>query len=106
MTINDIIQTLQEDWAVLVFFFTMGGIWWQGKEWFKKIEDSLDREGNEHRVQGELLNSIHDKVDNLEDRIAKIENTVVKIHEELHEQEVKLAVLETTASTRRKSTRM
>jgi hypothetical protein len=106
MTFNDIIQTIQEDWAILVFFFTLGGIWWQGQAWFKKIETSLVRESNDHHGQTAMLRSIHDKVENLEDRIGKIEETVVRIHEEQHEQEVKLAVLETTAGTRRKTSRL
>lgn len=101
MTLTDLFSTLQEDWPLLVFVFTMGGIWWQGKYWFKKIETSLTREGGEHHDQSAMLQSIIDKIENLEDRTTKIEDTVVRIHQELHEQEIKLAVLETVKSNRR-----
>ena len=101
----EIIEMIRKDWPLLVFVFAMGGIWWQGKEWFKKIETSLVRESSEHRGQSEMLRSIHDKVENLEDRISKIEITVTKIHEEQHDQEIKLAVLETNANTRRRTSR-
>jgi hypothetical protein len=101
MTLSDLVDTIQKDWPLLVFVFTLGGIWWQGKNWFKKIETSLTRENDQHHNQSTMLQSIHDKMENLEDRTTKIENTVVRIHEELHEQEIKLAVLETTKSGRR-----
>ena len=101
MTLADIVSTVERDWPLLVFVFAMGGIWWQGKSWFKKIEESLDREGREHQDHNAMLQTIHDKVENLEDRTTKIEDTVVRIHEELHEQEIKLAILETTKSQRR-----
>jgi hypothetical protein len=55
-----------------------------------------------------MLQSIHDKIENLEDRTTKIEETVIRIHEEQHEQEVKLAVLESVSevkSARRKTSR-
>jgi hypothetical protein len=101
MTLSDLVDTIQKDWPLLVFVFTLGGIWWQGKNWFKKIETSLTRENDQHHNQSVMLQSIHDKMENLEDRTTKIEDTVVRIHEELHEQEIKLAVLETTKSGRR-----
>lgn len=100
MNLLELFETIKEDWALLVFMFTMGGIWWQGKEWFKKIENSLTRENTEHRDHTAMLQSIHDKIENLEDRTTKIEETVTRIHQEQHEQEVKLAVLESNSETR------
>jgi hypothetical protein len=108
MTIQEILNTIVDDWALLVFVFTVGGIWWQGKAWFKKIDTALNHEGSEHRDQNTMLKSIHDKVENLEARITKIEETVIRIHEEQHDQEVKLAVLESASevkAARRRTTR-
>jgi hypothetical protein len=101
MEFLDIIKTIEKDWPLLAFVFALGGVWWQGKNWFKKIEVSLTREGDDHRLQGAMLQSIHDKIENLEDRTTKIEETVTRIHEEQHEQEIKLAVLETVKTQRR-----
>jgi hypothetical protein len=106
MDINEILRVLKNDWAFLVFAFTVGGIWWQGKAWFKKLDTAFDREGGEHKDQSAMLQSIHDKIENLEDRTTKIEETVIKIHEEQHQQEVKLAVLESSHPRRRNTTRL
>jgi len=105
MDINEILRVLKNDWAFLVFAFTIGGIWWQGKAWFKKLDRAFDREGGEHKDQSAMLQSIHDKIENLEDRTTKIEETVIKIHEEQHQQEVKLAVLESSQPRRRNTSR-
>ena len=102
MNILEIFQSIEGNWPLLVFVFAASGIWWQGKDWFKKIEQSLDREGEEHRSQNLMLRSIHEKVENLENRISKIENAVIQIHEEQHDQEIKLAVLENTTKTTEK----
>jgi hypothetical protein len=106
MDINEILRVLKNDWAFLVFAFTIGGIWWQGKAWFKKLDTAFDREGGEHKDQSAMLQSIHDKIENLEDRTTKIEETVTKIHEEQHQQEVKLAVLESSQPRHRNTTRL
>lgn len=96
---NDIIEllkTIKEDWALLVFFFTLGGAWWQGKEWFKKINDTLSSVGAEHAAQNKVLADINTKLDNIDERVGKLEETTTKLHEELHDTEVKLAVLQNT----------
>lgn len=102
MTLSELVDTIQRDWPLLVFVFMLGGIWWQGKTWFKKIEESLAHEGSEHHTQHAMLQTIHDKMENLEDRTTKIEDTVTRIHEELHEQEIKLAVLENAKRQQRR----
>ena len=108
MDVLEIFETIQKNWALLIFVFTLGGIWWQGKAWFKKIESSLTRDSADHTNQTAMLQSIHDKIENLEDRTTKIEETVTRIHEEQHDQEVKLAVLESVSeikAARRKTSR-
>ena len=97
MDILDILNTIKKDWPLLVFVFAVGGAWWQGKEWFKKIDEALNRERIEHSTQTAVLDEIHQKVENLEFRINSIETTLDKMHEEQREQEVKLAVLESTS---------
>lgn len=103
MNIIDIFKVMQEDWAVLVFVFGLGGFWWQGKQWFSKVTDTLDQALIQHNQQTVILEHIQMKTDLLEERTDKIEITVNEIHNKIHEQEVKLAVLETVAgrNTRR-----
>lgn len=97
MNLADLIQTIHEDWVVLVFVFGMGGAWWQGKQWFSKVNDSLDKALIQHHEQTSMLEHIQLKTDLLEERTDKIESTVNEIHNKIHEQEVKLAILETVA---------
>jgi hypothetical protein len=106
MDILELVTMLKKDWPLIAFAFALGGIWWQGKEWFKKIEAALSREGSEHKSQDVMLQTIHDKIENLEDRTTKIEETVIRIHEEQHQQEVKLAVLESSRGRKRNSSQL
>lgn len=94
MNIHDIITTIHEDWTILVFVFTLGAVWWQGKQWFAKVTNGLDKALLQHDNQTNMLEHIQMKTDLLEERSDKIENIVNEIHDKLHEQEVKLAVLE------------
>jgi hypothetical protein len=41
------------------------------------------------------------KTDQLEERFDKVESTVIEIHNKLHDQEVKLAILETVTEVKR-----
>ncbi len=96
---NDIIEllnTIKENWALLAFFFTLGGAWWQGKAWFKKLDQALTTTGTHHEEQNRVLAEINGKIDLIEERITKLEETTSKIHDELHETEVKLAVIQNT----------
>lgn len=103
MDIFDIIKTIQKDWAIIVAVFAFGGFWWQGKAWFEKMSKTLDSVGKVHDGQNEIMaeqNSMLDKIlfktENLEIRTSKIEESVEEIHDKVHEQEIKLAVLETS----------
>jgi len=95
-----ILETIKSDWSILVVVFVLGGAWYQGKQWFKKITDSLDREGADHALQNQKLESILEKMERLETRTDKIEVAVGEIHTALHEQEVKLEVLDAVATKR------
>jgi chromosome segregation ATPase len=96
MDILEIIKTIKEDWALLVFFFALGGTWWQGKAWFKKLDDTLSRATSQHGEQSKALEEIHTKLDTIDGRIDKLELSTTKMHEELHDAEVQLAVLQNT----------
>ena len=94
MEIIDIFTTIKEDWAILVFFFTMGAIWWQSKTWFQKTTKILESIGGQHLKQDSSLDSLHVKMNNVHQRLEKVENAVNDLHEEIHDQDVKIAILE------------
>ena len=108
MDIFDIIKTIQKDWVIIVFVFGFGGFWWQGKAWFEKMSKTLDAVGKVHDGQNEImaeqtaaLNQILYKAESLEIRTSKIEESVEEIHDKVHEQEIKLAILETSQNRAR-----
>lgn len=103
MDIVELLRTIKEDWALLAFVFGLGGAWIQGKMWFQKTNKILESAVVQHNKQNMSLDSIHEKIDHANERLGKVEQTVFKMHEELHEQEIKLAVLETVAQPRRRS---
>lgn len=88
-------NTIIRDWWLLIFFFTLGGIWWQLKTWFEKVNANMAYVSKEHEAQTHILGILHEKVINIEDDVAQIKKELTTVHEEVHEQEVKLAVLET-----------
>ena len=96
MDIIEIITTIKEDWVLLVFFFTMGGAWWQGKAWFKKLDDTLLKSNGQHGELSKVLEEVHSKLDTINSRITSLETTTTRMHDDLHEAEVKLAVLQNT----------
>jgi len=95
-----VVNQVVADWWLLIAFFTAGGIWWQLKAWFNRVNSTLDKNTKQHDQQCELLDSLHTKVDAIESRQLKIEEQVDRIHEEVHTQEIKLAVLESGGSRR------
>lgn len=92
--LNAIINTIIKDWWLLGFFFTLGGIWWQGKAWFNGIDKKLDDSETIHTQQLAIITALKVKVDSMEESIKNIENQLFTVHEEVHDQEVKIAVLE------------
>jgi uncharacterized protein (UPF0335 family) len=100
MDILAILETVKHDWSILVVVFVLGGAWYQGKQWFKKITDSLEREGADHALQNQKLESILEKMERLEVRTDMIETSVGEIHKALHDQEVKLEVLDAVTTKR------
>ena len=87
-------NTIIRDWWLLIFFFTLGGMWWQLKHWFGRVNANMDYVSKEHEAQTQILGILHEKVINIEDDVSSIKRELSTVHEEVHEQEVKLAVLE------------
>lgn len=94
MELLELLKTIQEEWALLVFFFTLGGCWWQGKAWFSRVNRTLDSVNSQHRAQNDMLESISQQTARLNEKVAAVETKVDEIHDKVHEQEIKLAVLE------------
>jgi hypothetical protein len=101
MNLLEILQTIQEDWVIIVFVFGLGGAWWQGKQWFAGVTEGLNKAIFQHDNQTNILEHIQMKTDLLEERFDKVESTVNEIHNKLHDQEVKLAILETVTEVKR-----
>jgi hypothetical protein len=104
-TVNTIIQ----DWWLLAFFFTLGGLWWQGKSWFegvnKKLGETATTHENQNKImegQSEVLQTLTVRVESIHERVERMDSTLSKMHEEVHQQEIKLAVLENITPQRRK----
>lgn len=94
MDIIELLKTIQEEWALLVFFFSLGGAWIQGKMWFKGVNEAISQANLQHSEQNKILSSVKTDISYLKDQMNDIEYTVKSIHEQVHDQEVKLAVLE------------
>lgn len=101
MDLLEIIKTIKEDWAVLMFFFSLGAAWWQGKEWFKKVNSTLDSVKKTVEDNSNGVAMLHQKMDHLHDRVGNLEKTTEQIDHELQKQEIKLAVIESTSPARR-----
>lgn len=87
-------NTVIREWWLLIFFFTLGGAWWQLKHWFNRVNINMDYAFKEHEAQNQILGILHEKVINIEQDVSDIKKELITVHEEVHEQEVKLAVLE------------
>jgi septal ring factor EnvC (AmiA/AmiB activator) len=94
MDILQVLKTIQEDWIILLFFFGLGGAWIQGKMWFHRVDKTIREANSQHAEQNRILTSLKSDIGHLKDKVNDIEYTVKSIHEEVHVQEIKLAVLE------------
>lgn len=83
------------DWKIIVAAFTVGGLFYQAKVWFKRITVALDNTATTHNIQNTLLDNMNDKLDGLDKRIAKIEGSIEMVKIDNNDQAVRLAVLET-----------
>lgn len=90
-----LLDTLLNDWKIIVAAFTIGGLFYQAKVWFKRITVALDNTATTHSIQNTLLDNMNDKLDGLDKRIAKIEGSIEMIKVDNQDQEVRLSVIET-----------
>jgi hypothetical protein len=91
--ILEIVKTIKEDWAILVFVFGLGAAWFQGKMWFKGVNDTLDTVRKSATDNGSNLAMLNQKMDHLHDRVGNLESTTKEMLSVQHDQEIKLAVL-------------
>lgn len=96
-----IVNTIIAEWWLIGFFFTLGGVWWQGKAWFNGVNKKLEDTATAHAEQNKLLVELSSTVSTIHGRVERMDQVLQKIHEEVHDQEVKLAVLESTTAPRR-----
>jgi galactokinase len=105
MDLLEIITKISEDWIYLSAAFMVGAAWWQGKLWFHKVNVTLDQIVTEHtthhKSHSQALEKLASSLEQIDNRMKTIEQNVLSIHEEVHQQEVKIAVLENTRSKRR-----
>ena len=90
-----LLDTIIQDWKIIAAAFAFGGFFWQAKIWFKRITTLLENTGKVHGQQNVTLDSIHDKIDALDKRMAKLEGSLEMVAIENHEQSVRLSVIET-----------
>ena len=105
LEIVHIANQIAQDWWLLIGFFTAGCAWIQFKHWFKKIDAILEQSNSQHTQQSETLDNLFTKLNAIEARQLSIEEKVEQIHEELHTQDIKLAVLENSTRSRKVSSR-
>jgi septation ring formation regulator EzrA len=102
MDILEILQTIKEDWPLLAFVFTLGGAWWQGKAWFKKLNETLEKVGTQNGAQNLSLSELHSKIESMNDRLTSLEDTTKTIHEEIHTARTDIAVLQAMSASKSK----
>ena len=110
MDILSILKTVGEHWALFVFVFGLGAAWWQGKSWFKNLNNKIDVCIEQHELASAAMEEVSDKLDDLDrkietldSRISRLEDTVELVHNEVREQEVKLTLLENITEIPKKS---
>lgn len=94
MDILGILKTVGEHWALFVGVFGLGAAWWQGKTWFKNLNNKIEVCIEQHEMAAATIGEVSDKLDSLDSRISRLEDSVELMHNEIREQEVKLTVLE------------
>ena len=108
MDIIGLIEYIQSNWAFAATIFGAGAMWYQGAMWFKKVNYKLEQVGDQHSEQNDKLDILTVSVNEMKHDVAAIKSELITVHEEVHEQEIKLAVLENTvelpsAASRRKN---
>lgn len=90
-----LLDTIINDWKIIVFAFAVGTFYYQAKMVVKKIMTALENTSTTHQAQNTILDNINEKVDALDKRLSKIEGGLELVSLENHEQSVRLSVIET-----------
>lgn len=96
MDIIGLIEYVQSNWGFAATIFGAGAMWYQGAMWFKKVNYKLEQVGDQHNSQNDKLDSLTISVNEMKHDVSAIKAELMTVHEEVHEQEIKLAVLENT----------
>jgi hypothetical protein len=97
MDLLEIFNIINQDWKVMVFVFGLGALYYQARIWFSKLTKALDTTGKVHGEQNIMLDNINQKLESLDKRTAKIEESIESIKLDNNQQSIKIAVLETQA---------
>jgi hypothetical protein len=97
MDLLSIFTTINEDWKIIAFAFGLGALYYQARVWFSKLTKALDTTGKVHGEQNIMLDNINQKLESLDKRTAKIEESIESIKLDNNQQSIKIAVLETQA---------
>jgi hypothetical protein len=89
------LDTIFNDWKIIVAAFAIGGLYYEAKIAFKKIIKGIENTSNTHSAQNIILDAIHDKIEGLDKRLSKIEGSIEMVQVENHSQSVRLTVIET-----------
>jgi hypothetical protein len=92
-----LLDQILADWKILVFAFGLGALYYQARIWFSKLTKALDTTGRVHGEQNIMLDNINQKLESLDRRTAKIEESIESIKLDNNQQSIKIAVLETQA---------
>ena len=90
----ELIEQLTQNWQLLAVAFSIGGAYFQAKWWIKRITESLDRSSQMHQSQNAVLDHIHSRIDIIDRRTQKIEDSVEELRRDNVDQSIKIAVLE------------
>lgn len=90
-----LLNTIFNDWKIIVFAFGVGAFYYQAKIAIKKIMSALENTSTTHQAQNIILDNINDKIDNLDKRMSKLEGSIELVAIENHQQSVRLSVIET-----------
>lgn len=94
-----LLDSIFNNWHIFVIAFGVGGFYFQAKGVVRKMMSSLENTSSTHAAQNRILDSVVEKLDSLDRRVARIEGSIEIIQHENNQQAVKIAVLETYSDT-------
>lgn len=89
-----LLDSIFKNWHIIVIAFGVGGFYFQAKGVVTKIMTALENTSTTHATQNRILDSVVEKLDSLDRRVARIEGSIELIQHENNQQAVKIAVLE------------